>query len=65
MNAKKYAYIDQICREVKNILLDRTYDEIRRISITIHWVKGEEPHIYWDYKGEGDHEVTIMGEEVE
>lgn len=61
--SKRMEYIDQIACEVKNILIDRTHDEINRIFITIHWVKGEDPHIYWEYKGGSDHEVTIAGEE--
>lgn len=59
---KRMAYIDQIACEVKNILIDRTHDEISQISIVINWVKGEDPHIYWDYKGYSEHDVTIVGE---
>lgn len=61
MSDKRMAYIDQICRVVKNILIDRTNYETERISVNIVWWKGEKPHIEWEYSSKNEDTVEIEG----
>ena len=59
MTDKRMEYIEQICREIKNILIDRTYAEITHIHVSLDWDKGEEPYLFWEYHGKDETEVTI------
>lgn len=63
MNDKRMAYIDQICREVKNIFIDRTNYETQKILVKIEWWKGEKPHIAWEYVCFNEDTVEIEGGE--
>lgn len=65
MKDKKMAYIDQICREVKNILIDRTDYEISHILVQLDWYKGEKPRLSWQYYGNNEDTVKIEESEVE
>lgn len=63
MNDKRMAYIDQICRTVKNILIDRTDYETDKILVTLEWWKGEKPHIMWQRSCSNEDTVEIEGGE--
>ena len=65
MTNKQMQYIDQICREIKNVLIDRTYYEIEHIHVSLDWYKGEEPHLTWIYHGKNENDVTIPESEGE
>lgn len=65
MKDKKIAYIDQICRAVKNVLIDRTNYEIYHIRVQVDWYKGEKPRLSWQYHGNNEETVEIAESEVE
>ena len=63
MTDKRMQYIDQICCEIKNVLIDRTNYEVEHIHIILDWYKGEQPHLMWEYYGKNADTVTIAESE--